>query len=132
MSVNYRQKSWETRFLEMQLLGMLTLRNFTELSILTPEIDSENFRLIPQRLAILQNNLWNAENSWKRPIKSELGHVTSPNSFGDVMSSIWKHWPSFSSFWWVEPKSAFYKDQTRIQILQNFSKIWSALYWFLA
>ena len=50
-SVNYRQKSPKTRFLEMQLPGMLNSRN------LTSEINPENFRFISQRLAILQNNL---------------------------------------------------------------------------
>ena len=57
LSVNYRPKSRKTRFLEMQLLGMLTLRNFVVLSLLTSEIDPENFRSISQILAILQNNL---------------------------------------------------------------------------
>ena len=36
----------------MQLLGMLTSRNFAGLSLLTSEINPENFRLISQRLAI--------------------------------------------------------------------------------
>ena len=56
-SVNYRPKSRKTRFVEMQLLGMLTSQNFSGLSLLTSEINPENFRSISQRLAILQNNL---------------------------------------------------------------------------
>ena len=56
-SVNYRPKSRKTRFLEMHLLGMLTSRNFAGLSPLTSKINRENFRIISQRLAILQNNL---------------------------------------------------------------------------
>ena len=53
----YRPKSRKTRFLEMTLLGMLTSRNFAGLSLLTSEINPENFSSISQRLAILQNNL---------------------------------------------------------------------------
>ena len=56
-SVNYKPKSRKTQFLEMQLLGMLTSRIFAGLSPLTSKINPENFRLISQRLAILQNNL---------------------------------------------------------------------------
>ena len=44
--VSYRPKSRKTRFLEMQLLGMLTSRNFAGLSLLTSEINPENFRSI--------------------------------------------------------------------------------------
>ena len=44
-SVNYRPESEQTG----------TLQNFTGLSILTSEIDSENFRMISPGLAILQN-----------------------------------------------------------------------------
>ena len=46
----------------------------------------------------------------------------------NIVSSISTHWPRFKSFWWVELKSAFYKGQTRVRILQDFSKIWSVLY----
>ena len=99
------------KFLEMQLLGMLTSRNFAGLFILTLEINSENFRSLSQILVILQNNMWNAKKSWsviyRAAHKSELGHVTSPNLLGEVLSSISRHWPSFMSFWWVELKSAF-------------------------
>ena len=42
-SVNYRPKSRKTRFLEKQILGMLTSRNFSGLSILMSEISHENF-----------------------------------------------------------------------------------------
>ena len=45
-------------------LGMLTSRNFAGLSILTSDIDPDDFRLISQKLAILQNNLENAAKSW--------------------------------------------------------------------
>ena len=45
----------------MQPLGMLTSQNIAESFILTSEINPENFRLISQRLAILQSNLQNAE-----------------------------------------------------------------------
>ena len=48
-SVNYRPKSRKTRFLEMQLLGMLTSRNFAGFLILTSKINPENFRSISQR-----------------------------------------------------------------------------------
>ena len=40
--VNHRPKSRKSRFFEMQLLDMLTLRNFAALSILTLEINLEN------------------------------------------------------------------------------------------
>ena len=36
---NYRLKSRKTRILERQLLGLLTIYNFTGLSILTSDID---------------------------------------------------------------------------------------------
>ena len=113
-TANYRPKSRKSRFLEMQLLGILTSRNFAGLSILTSEMIPENFRSIFQ------------------PIKSELGHVTLPNLRGDVMSSIPIHLPGFKSFWIVELKLAFYKSQTRALIVQEVSKILSALYWFYA
>ena len=101
-SVNYRPKSRKTWFLEMQLLGMLTSRNFEGLSLLTSEINPENFRSISQRLTILQNNLKNGAKCWTvkcrtGPIKYELSHMTSPNLLGDVMSPISRHWPSFKS-----------------------------------
>ena len=47
----------KSRFLEMQRLDMPTSRILAVLSILTTELNPENFRLISQRLAILQNNL---------------------------------------------------------------------------
>ena len=40
---------------------MLMSRNFAGLSISTSDIDTKDFRLISQKLAILQNNLENAE-----------------------------------------------------------------------
>ena len=43
----------------MQIVGTLSSRNFAELPILTSEINPENFRLISQRLAILQRTLQN-------------------------------------------------------------------------
>ena len=49
----------ETYF-AMQFLDMLTSRNFAGISILTSEIDPENFRL-----AILLNNLNNLYNNSK-------------------------------------------------------------------
>ena len=49
-SVNYRPKSRKSQFLEMQLLGMLTSRNFAGFSISTSEMIPENFRSISQRL----------------------------------------------------------------------------------
>ena len=56
----------------MQLLGMLTSRNFGGLSILPLDIDLEHFRSISTRLSILQNNLENAEKSWS--LKYRTGH----------------------------------------------------------
>ena len=53
----------------------------------------------------------------ERYIKCKLGHVTSPNLLGDVMSSMSRHLPSFKSFWRVQLKMAFYKTHTRGQIL---------------
>ena len=52
--VNYRAKSRKTRFLRnaTSFLGMLTSWNFAGLSLLTSEMNPENFRLIFQRLAI--------------------------------------------------------------------------------
>ena len=50
------------------------------------------------------------------------------NTCKEVMSSISRQWPSFKSFWWVELILAFYKGQTRAQILGNFWKSRSALY----
>ena len=47
----------KTEFLEMHFLRMLTSRYFAGLSILTSDIDPENFRLISPRLVILENNL---------------------------------------------------------------------------
>ena len=47
----------KTDFQKMQLLGMLTSRNFARLSIFTSALNRENFRSISQRLAILQKNL---------------------------------------------------------------------------
>ena len=41
----------ETRFLEMQFLSILTSRNFAWLTILTSEVDPENFRSVSQKLA---------------------------------------------------------------------------------
>ena len=64
--------------------------------------------------------------------KCKLCHLTSPNSMDDVMSSKFRHQQSFKFFWWVELKSAFYKGQTRAQLLRDLLKIWSALYQFLA
>ena len=45
----------------MQLLAMATSRNFAGLSLLTSEMNPENFISISQRLAILQNNLQSDE-----------------------------------------------------------------------
>ena len=47
----------EKPILEMQYLDMLKSRNFVGLSIWVSEIDSENFRSIFPRVALLQNNL---------------------------------------------------------------------------
>ena len=55
--INDKPKSRKTQFLEIQFLGMLNSRYFSGLSLLTSEINPENFRSISQRLAILQNNL---------------------------------------------------------------------------
>ena len=68
----------------------------------------------------------------KKERKNQLGHETLPNLLCDAMSSIFRQWPSFKSFWWVELKLVFYKGQTKDQILRDFSKIWSVLYWFFA
>ena len=66
----------------MQFLGMLT---FAGLSILTSEIIYIIYRTICKMApnAGLQNT--------EHPIKYELGHVTSPNLLGDVMSPISRH-----------------------------------------
>ena len=54
---------------------------------------SWNFRPISPRMDTLQNNV-------KCRKKPGLGNVTSPwHSLGDVISSIFRHWPSFKSFW---------------------------------
>ena len=45
-SVNYRQKSRKSQFLEMKLLSMLTSQHFAGLSILTSEMIPENLRSI--------------------------------------------------------------------------------------
>ena len=59
-------------------------------------------------------------NSWK-------------NLLGDVMSSISRHWPSFYVFLMSRTEiSILQGPETRVRILQDFSKIWSALYHFLA
>ena len=52
-------------------------------------------------------------------MKCELGHMTSPNLLGDVMSPISRHWPSFKSFLLVELKTSPYKGQTRGLILRK-------------
>ena len=106
----------------MQILGMLTSRNFAGISIMTSEISPENFRSISQRLAFLHNNLQNAEKAGilntERPIKCNLGHVSSPNLLVDVMSSIYRHCPSFKSFWQVGLKKVFHSGQTRALIFK--------------
>ena len=58
--------------------------------------------------------LWNA----KRPIKCVLGHATSTNLLGNGMSLMCRNWPTFKSFWWIQPKTALYKGQARAQILR--------------
>ena len=72
----------------------------------------------------LKAGLYNTE----RPIKCELGHVTSPNLLGDVMLPISRHWPIFKSFWLVDLKTALYKGQTREQILRK-SGLYYIDYW---
>ena len=53
--MNYRPRSGKNAFLEIEYLYMPY--QFAGLSILMLEIDTENFSLMSQRLAILQNNL---------------------------------------------------------------------------
>ena len=75
-SVNYGSSMSENALiapLEMQILGMVTSQNFAQLSILTSEIDPENFRLISR-----QNGLLNAK----------VGHGTSPTLLSGLLSSI--------------------------------------------
>ena len=56
-SVNYRQKSRKSRFLKMPILDLLSSKGSAGVSIVTSEIYPDNFRLISQRLTILQKNL---------------------------------------------------------------------------
>ena len=54
---HFKDRPVKKPILKIQLLAMLTSQNFARLSILTSEMDPENFGSISQRLAILPNNL---------------------------------------------------------------------------
>ena len=79
--------------------------NFTKFCrIITIEVRNEfwKFQINISKIGYFQNNVKNAEKAglWntERPIKCELGHVTSPNSLEDVVLLASRHQPSFKSF----------------------------------
>ena len=41
------------------------------------------------------------------------------------MDSMTRHWLSFKSFWWIEPKSVLCKGKIRMHIGVDLTKIWS-------
>ena len=65
----------------MQLLCMLTSRNLAESSILTSEINPENFRSIISKIGYFTEQSVNAEKSWS--VKHRTAHKTGTRS-GDL------------------------------------------------
>ena len=91
--------------------------NFAWLSILTSEV---LYRYLKDWLSYIKFHKM-APNAGLIDTKCELGHITSPNLLGEVMSQISRHWTSFKSSWLVELKTALYQGQDREHTLNYFS-----------
>ena len=54
---HFKDRPVKKPILKIQLLAILTSQNFARLSILTSEMDPENFRSVSQTLSISQKNM---------------------------------------------------------------------------
>ena len=104
-SVNYRQIFWKSWFLEIQLLGMLTSRNFAEISLLTTKFDPENFKIDISKIGYFTEKSVKCQKSWSVKYRMANRMRTRSDDFlGNIIPSIYRQWPTFKSFWWVELK----------------------------
>ena len=78
----------KTQQFEMHLLALLTSRNFAGLSLLTSKIYPEISDRYVQNRQFYRKVCEMPKNAGtERPLKCEIGHVTSLNLLGDVISS---------------------------------------------